>query len=165
MISGIVPMDMHLFDGQSQYHGWFASVSASACTSTLFVWTDENPGVHWLAQSIILPAVLIRHAYLSDLKSRLSRVTAQLVMRLDLPSPHVRAWYSYAFAAEVFSACAMVRSSYRVGTTSDTAVQAIFLPITLERTSSSASRYGFTLRTYRHGSGCRLPSSRLGHPM
>jgi MFS-type transporter involved in bile tolerance (Atg22 family) len=34
-----------------------------------------------------------------------------------LPPPHVRAWYSYAFAAEVFSACAL----------------AIFLPITLER--------------------------------
>ncbi|RSH95194.1 Autophagy- protein 22 [Saitozyma podzolica] len=33
-----------------------------------------------------------------------------------LPPPHVRAWYSYAFAAEVFSACAL----------------AIFLPITLE---------------------------------
>lgn len=26
-----------------------------------------------------------------------------------LPEPHVRAWYWYAFAAEVFAACAMVR--------------------------------------------------------
>ncbi|KAK4685503.1 MFS transporter, UMF1 family, partial [Tremellales sp. Uapishka_1] len=35
---------------------------------------------------------------------------------ISLPSPHVRAWYSYAFAAEVYSACAL----------------AIFIPITLE---------------------------------
>ncbi|GMK55852.1 hypothetical protein CspeluHIS016_0209080 [Cutaneotrichosporon spelunceum] len=36
---------------------------------------------------------------------------------MKLPEPHVRAWYWYAFAAEVFAACAM----------------AIFLPITLEQ--------------------------------
>ncbi|CAK9781701.1 MFS general substrate transporter [Cutaneotrichosporon oleaginosum] len=36
---------------------------------------------------------------------------------MKMPEPHVRAWYWYAFAAEVFAACAM----------------AIFLPITLEQ--------------------------------
>lgn len=29
-------------------------------------------------------------------------------IKLELPPRHVRAWYCYAFAAEVFAACAMV---------------------------------------------------------
>ncbi|KAK8843980.1 hypothetical protein IAR55_006772 [Kwoniella newhampshirensis] len=42
-----------------------------------------------------------------------------------LPHPHVRAWYSYAFATEVFSACAL----------------AIFLPITLEQMAREVGYY------------------------
>ncbi|WRT69167.1 uncharacterized protein IL334_006151 [Kwoniella shivajii] len=43
----------------------------------------------------------------------------------DIPHPHVRAWYSYAFAAEVFSACGL----------------AIFLPITLEQLAREIGYY------------------------
>ncbi|KAK6906127.1 hypothetical protein I203_100111 [Kwoniella mangroviensis CBS 8507] len=42
-----------------------------------------------------------------------------------LPPPHVRAWYFYSFAAEVFSACAL----------------AIFLPITLEQLAKEIGYY------------------------
>ncbi|WWD06855.1 hypothetical protein V865_004952 [Kwoniella europaea PYCC6329] len=42
-----------------------------------------------------------------------------------LPPPHVRAWYFYSFAAEVFSACAL----------------AIFLPITLEQLAKEIGSY------------------------
>ncbi|BEJ15765.1 hypothetical protein CspHIS471_0503700 [Cutaneotrichosporon sp. HIS471] len=48
---------------------------------------------------------------------------------MKLPEPHVRAWYWYAFAAEVFAACAM----------------AIFLPITLEQ---MAREIGFEAPDY-----------------
>ncbi|WVR08980.1 hypothetical protein IAU60_006040 [Kwoniella sp. DSM 27419] len=41
------------------------------------------------------------------------------------PPPHVRAWYSYAFAAEVYSACGL----------------AIFLPITLEQLAREVGYY------------------------
>ncbi|WVF65441.1 hypothetical protein IAT40_000169 [Kwoniella sp. CBS 6097] len=44
---------------------------------------------------------------------------------MKLPSPHVRAWYSYAFAAEVYSACGL----------------AIFLPITLEQLAREVGYY------------------------
>ncbi|WVQ93114.1 hypothetical protein IAU59_000178 [Kwoniella sp. CBS 9459] len=44
---------------------------------------------------------------------------------MKLPSPHVRAWYSYAFAAEVYSACGL----------------AIFLPITLEQMAREVGYY------------------------
>ncbi|OXC64053.1 hypothetical protein AYX13_06417 [Cryptococcus neoformans] len=46
-------------------------------------------------------------------------------MGSSMPPPHVRAWYSYAFAAEVFSACAL----------------AIFLPITLEQMAREVGYY------------------------
>ncbi|ODN81090.1 hypothetical protein L202_03185 [Cryptococcus amylolentus CBS 6039] len=46
-------------------------------------------------------------------------------MGFSLPPPHLRAWYSYAFAAEVFSACAL----------------AIFLPITLEQMAREVGFY------------------------
>ncbi|WWC63934.1 uncharacterized protein I303_106540 [Kwoniella dejecticola CBS 10117] len=42
-----------------------------------------------------------------------------------IPPPHVRAWYSYAFAAEVYSACGL----------------AIFLPITLEQLAREIGYY------------------------
>ncbi|OCF35669.1 UMF1 family MFS transporter [Kwoniella heveanensis BCC8398] len=44
---------------------------------------------------------------------------------MKLPPPHVRAWYSYAFAAEVYSACGL----------------AIFLPITLEQLAREVGYY------------------------
>ncbi|WVW79466.1 hypothetical protein I302_101435 [Kwoniella bestiolae CBS 10118] len=42
-----------------------------------------------------------------------------------VPHPHVRAWYAYSFAAEVFTACAL----------------AIFLPITLEQLAKEIGYY------------------------
>ncbi|WWC91101.1 uncharacterized protein L201_006042 [Kwoniella dendrophila CBS 6074] len=45
--------------------------------------------------------------------------------RSKFPSPHVRAWFSYALAAEVFSACGL----------------AIFLPITLEQLGREIGYY------------------------
>ncbi|WWC73003.1 uncharacterized protein I206_106967 [Kwoniella pini CBS 10737] len=44
---------------------------------------------------------------------------------MGIPPPHVRAWYSYAFAAEVYSACGL----------------AIFLPITLEQLAKEVGYY------------------------
>ncbi|WVQ73604.1 hypothetical protein IAR50_003184 [Cryptococcus sp. DSM 104548] len=46
-------------------------------------------------------------------------------MGFSIPPPHVRGWYWYAFAAEVFSACAL----------------AIFLPITLEQMAREVGYY------------------------
>nr|ODN78246.1 UMF1 family MFS transporter [Cryptococcus depauperatus CBS 7841] len=60
-----------------------------------------------------------------------------------LPPPHVRAWYWYAFAAEVFSACALVRRSslYDSEDSCSSFPQAIFLPITLEQMAREVGYY------------------------
>jgi hypothetical protein len=56
---------------------------------------------------------------------RIPRPT-HITMKLSLPEPHVRAWYWYAFAAEVFAACALVSGASRASRAS--------------RTSSASSR-------------------------
>jgi hypothetical protein len=53
-------------------------------------------------------------------------------MSLTAMKAHVRAWYSYAFAAEVFSAVGIVSDGRHVYRWKEADTQAIFLPITLE---------------------------------